>query len=430
MTSRGGVEQQFVPAEQVPEMIRQGAKASAERRKAGVERRADMPVGPARVTGKITEVTAPVKVTPNPSAEITAVANDYNKAHGLPPMEHKPFEVNENLSRKIAAFYDKAEHQPNDPAVQAAYKTFNAETHAQFEHLVKAGYKFTPTENDTPYMNSAEVRDDLAKNKHLSVYNGGEPHELMTPQQNFEFRAVHDTLAEGGAGAEFGHGGEELAYRTHMQMYTPEAQKVAVTETRGQNAAVHFSSKLNNPVDYTYTDKLDRPFSYPQQKATILPEEARHPEGKVRPAGTNALLSKEYAKQIEPGMLTRSGFMDDHGNPIQINGDHFEALKQAGLAPNDSTNSNNILMPHILAKHGLVRLYVDRNSFQPNITLEVGHKPSPELMHSIEMLSRANPRAGVVFDLYDKGQHIKSLEGGNTLEAFKRAVADAYGKSK
>lgn len=214
------------------------------------------------------------RVEPNPHPEIEQVAQSYNKKAGLPPIEHKPFNVDEAKSKEIAKFYDKAQSEPNNPEVKAAYGAMVKETRAQYDHLVANGYKFEPVDTPAPYETVQDLKKDL-DNKTLKVWTGEPPeHGLISPEDNFKFRAVHDTLGHVGAGASFGHSGEELAYRTHLQMYSPEAQKAMATETRGQNAAAHFGESNNAPTTL-YNKNASAVQNFPKQKAMILPERLR-----------------------------------------------------------------------------------------------------------------------------------------------------------
>lgn len=268
----------------------------------GVMRPTEQAQPPVEQTVTPTESTAPTAMTPVPN--IVKVANDYNKKAGLPPIVHTPVAIDEAKSQAIADFYDAAQSNPKNPAVRRAYDKFNSETDAQFKHLVKAGYKFEPTTNSSPYSDAQSMAKDLAENKHLFVWTGGSPqHGLMNDQQNFRFRAVHDTWGHVLPGGTFGHYGEEAAYAAHKQMYSPEAQKAMATETRGQNATVHFSSALKNPKETIYRDTLagdTGDMKFPEQKAIILPEKLRGRRSNVAPVHPNDIAAAERRAAARP----------------------------------------------------------------------------------------------------------------------------------
>jgi hypothetical protein len=85
-------------------------------------------------------------------------------------------------------------------------------------------------------------------------------------QANDIFRIVHDVFGHAKEGNGFGPKGEEQAWRQHMQMFSPDAQKALTTETRGQNSWVNFGPKgaqnRANPSDTVFA----------QQKAGLMPD--------------------------------------------------------------------------------------------------------------------------------------------------------------
>lgn len=179
-----------------------------------------------------------------------------------------------------------------------------------------------------------------------------------------------------------------------------------------------------------------------QESATVSRIEAPEPQRRqgdvqVRPAATNALLKQDYAKEVPTHTLTRSGFIDDDGRVIQINGTHVEALKQAGLLPKDlehlyemSQGGVQQALRESLSNHKLTRVVVDKNSFQPNISVEIAHAPSPKLLDAITQLSKDNPKAGLVYDLHNGSTRTYSKPGENDLSHFLRDVKTVYGSKE
>jgi hypothetical protein len=218
----------------------------------------------------------PVPGGGNPDPKLASLANEYNKTQGLPPVDHAPVMPDEAVSKKLARWYQDVKDDATSPEIKSAYKALSRDIRSQYKFLEDQGYKFEFTSDEQPYTSLEDIRKDLAQKK-LKVYNGGTPiHDLMSPEDNLKFRAVHDTMGHGAGGATFGHHGEEAAYHYHSQMFSPEALKVLAMETRAQNAALHFAPELGNPVGETYADTLsDTKFNYPEQKAAIVPEEFR-----------------------------------------------------------------------------------------------------------------------------------------------------------
>jgi len=199
------------------------------------------------------------------SPELLKLADSYRARAGvtntpLPRIDA----VDPKAGAMMARAYELLKNDPTNPEVQAAYKTFVAETHAQMEALKAAGYTYTFVNQD-PYHNSAEMLTDLRDNHHLDVLSsattGGHP--VMTNSENDEFRAVHDSLGHGVYANQFGPKGEENAYRAHAALYSPTARSVMATETRGQNSWMNFGPKSGVPLP-------QRPFA--EQKAALWPK--------------------------------------------------------------------------------------------------------------------------------------------------------------
>ncbi|HXJ69551.1 MAG TPA: hypothetical protein VNM39_11640, partial [Verrucomicrobiae bacterium] len=130
------------------------------------------------------------------------------------------------------------------------------ETAAQFEHLTKPveqggmGVKVDYVDRaDNPYAqadgstNYDAMRKDIVENKHIYVdkTSPDEANPILTPEQNNQFRAVHDVFGHSVAGNRFDANGEEVAYQHHAQMYSPDAQRALAMETRGQNSELNYS---------------------------------------------------------------------------------------------------------------------------------------------------------------------------------------------
>jgi hypothetical protein len=193
--------------------------------------------------------------------KIIDIANQYNKTHGLAPVEEPEHICGERKARDIAEFYMCAQSLPNDPAVRKAYKALNAEVAEQFHILEQHGYRMFATVIGTTYHSAGAMASEVRQNYRLFVWNGGTPeHGLMSQEQNMRFRFVHDIFGHVMHGLNFGHFGEELAYGAHVQMFSPLAQQALATETRGQNCAYHFGT----PEE-----------SFKTQKAIILPQYMR-----------------------------------------------------------------------------------------------------------------------------------------------------------
>jgi len=195
----------------------------------------------------------------------------------------------------IADAYDAMEHRPNDPDVQAAYKAFNDETLEQFNELRENGLKVTKLKKDQPgYSTAEQMHDDIMNNLHLSYFPSDsgfgtdeKPNEHPMLQgsgiiddegkempMNDIFRIVHDVNGHNlGDLSDFSAEGEQSAFLTHRQQYSPLAQKALFTETAGQAnwGAFNRKSGLNNLRLISQGKHDDIEFA--EQKAGLLPDE-------------------------------------------------------------------------------------------------------------------------------------------------------------
>ena len=173
-------------------------------------------------------------------------------------------ELNTERSKRIAAAFEAMKHEPNNPEVKKAYEAMAKETIDQYQDFLDAGY-VVEINNEEPYANSADMIEDLRKNKRIKIFSteSGFGDDPITPEQRAEnpllatteftdvngqpmlvndlFRAVHDFFGHAELGNSFGPKGEENAWNVHSRMYSPLARRAMTTETRGQNSWVNFS---------------------------------------------------------------------------------------------------------------------------------------------------------------------------------------------
>ncbi len=201
------------------------------------------------------------------NTELYRIANRHSP-YGCVYLES--FDVDVIRSQTIANYYDVAESRPNDELVKRAWKALNMETYQIADKLERCGYRIIPTSRAETYRNVAEMALDAVESRSLRIWTGGVPeHSLMTPGENMRFRFVHDLFGHAMIDAQFGHYGEEQAYRVHYQMYSDLARKALATETRGQNCALHFGRAA------VAVDNNGFGAQFAEQKAFIMPEELR-----------------------------------------------------------------------------------------------------------------------------------------------------------
>lgn len=189
-----------------------------------------------------------------------------------------------------------------DDLRRRAYRQLTLETMKQFNAMpVSMSYH---QHGEGNYPTSKAMAEDVLKNNHLYVYQGGEPHEFLhvvDPETklsaNDMFRAVYDYFGHAAHGTSFGPHGEERAWAAHSALFSPLAQAALSSETRGQNSYVNYSpvnallksrvSRLSEAIANatrhgdteeaqrraTERQKLLDNFQYAKQAAVLLPPE-------------------------------------------------------------------------------------------------------------------------------------------------------------
>ena len=240
-------------------------------------------------------------------AKQSAIARAFELgAKNTPGYKEAVFAAHQRLMPEVV---DAAGAKNYDDLLHASYKRMEKETADQFDAL-PLKYSFHRN-GEGDYPSSREMLHDLHNNKHLFVFQGGEPHEMLNDMDlrtgltgNEKFRAVHDAFGHGILGNTFGPQGEERAWGVHSHMYSPLARLAMSAETRGQNSFVnyshinsqllehvheieaHMAHAMRNKNDDAYAKfakhKADtlKHWQFAPQKALLLPPEMVHPEYK------------------------------------------------------------------------------------------------------------------------------------------------------
>ncbi len=255
-------------------------------------------------------------------------AAGYNAEHGLDPIREGIYvKVDEPRARSIAAEYDKAPAIDRSPETVAAYAALEREVEDQWRYAEdKMGVTFEAwTKEGQPYNDSKAMRDDVAANKHLYFFTGGEPHPNLGKvgqdglSANDKFRAVHDLFGHSAEGYGFGERGEENAWLKHSQMFSPAAQRAMTTETRGQNSWVNFGKQnYNEDGSYKNLPREERP--YATQKVMLLPEWASDWKGVIPKKGVVFAVLKARTGAVYARDFNESQPRDDHGRWSETGG--------------------------------------------------------------------------------------------------------------
>lgn len=280
--------------------------------------------------------------------------------------------INTERAKKIAQAYEQMPHTPNHPETQRAYKALANETADQYNFIRSKGVKFSPMkEGAAPYKNSADLFGDLHQNNHMWYYPSNQgfgsegadssDHPLMQTVQTVDgpmvandvFRAVHDYFGHAKEGHQFGPKGEEAAWQTHMQMYSPEAQRALTSETRGQNSWVNFGPhgehNRANPQKTIYADqKAGLMPTWTMESDTMKKNEKEDVYHAATHGGRHFIFSPEkplYKPDLEMSPEEVVKFLKQKGEDVEETSGKYGALERS-LIVNDPKDVN---MLHNLA---------------------------------------------------------------------------------
>jgi hypothetical protein len=235
-----------------------------------------------------------------PDPQLVAVAEEYARENGIPYKRQAEYvKVDEGRAERIAQAYEDMKHDPQNPKVKEAYENLIKQTIAQYEALVKAGYKFWFIDTNIPsnqeYAQSPfNAMRDVRNNKEMGVFPttdgfgssdidvkdnplmaetkfkwpvGGLDGQMKPVLANDLFRAVHDAFGHGLEGSGFRSRGEENAWQAHIRLFTGSAVGAITSETRGQNSWLNFgpygeTNRTANTEDTVFAD----------QKTGLMPE--------------------------------------------------------------------------------------------------------------------------------------------------------------
>lgn len=247
------------------------------------------------------------------SPEAMRVLREYVKAFDqIAPdffSQSKPTSEQISLQNEIAKAYSEMKMDNlDDPKVRKAYNALIDKILGQYDNVLK-GIEVLPwadqqadgswvTREGQPYKTSADMQKDMRQNKRLYFFtttpetfgssgNIVDSHPMLQDSgrktsngydllNNDILRAVHDAIAHGAFGVQFGPTGEEAAWRAHMATISdPWARWALTTETRGQNSWVNYRDEMlkapGTPKvkgDEGYVPPADRPFA--DQKTGLL----------------------------------------------------------------------------------------------------------------------------------------------------------------
>ena len=186
-----------------------------------------------------------------PLPEVQDASNRYRQQTGFAGPGARDFShvvVDPVVAQHVAKLYAAAPHE--DLAALPSFRAMREEVMRQHDFMTSPrGLGLThevvhhdPYQTSSGAPNSVAMMRDVHENKtikSMATATTGE-HPFFTNDENDAFRAVHDVFGHAGTGRNFQADGEEAAYRSHRQMFSPLARHAMTTETRGQNSANNF----------------------------------------------------------------------------------------------------------------------------------------------------------------------------------------------
>lgn len=120
-----------------------------------------------------------------------------------------------------------------DPAAVPSWRALAKHTEHMFRQLLsRIRVDFVP--QDVYAGNFDAMVSDIKSNRRLAVWTGESKHDVWTPEQNWQFRAVHDYMTHFSGEHSFSLRGEMSAYNRHVKILPPEARPALFTEVVGQ----------------------------------------------------------------------------------------------------------------------------------------------------------------------------------------------------
>jgi hypothetical protein len=433
---------------------------------------------PLRPFGEIADVIG------NPDTnKVLQHANAYLKESGMAPLERPDMPesslrkqsaigrtyqlaAEEPEAYKLAIFDAYKEQHPElveesgaknyDELRAASYAKMAKETSAQFDKL-PIDFSFYKN-GEGAYKNSRDMLSDLHGNDHLTVFQGGDPHDFLNQidpetglNENEKFRAVHDAFGHGVYANPFGSQGEEIAWGTHQQMYSPLAKPAMTSETRGQNSFVNYTpvnadlkeavfqieNRIANAKQYGWKSSIPEleqklaeqyaRFNYAPNKGVLLPPEFMDPAYKggmpdyvaklIKPEGgmSSPMTHFSHASDLteldpdrygtgiagdEAGRLNAPGAVKPRsyfylGEPDKVTPELMLGENKAQLGSHAYTAQGEHLYDMTADPQGLVKLARASNRNSPLSNFNPGSVNQASMANDVERLAKEYGYSGV-----------------------------------
>jgi len=183
----------------------------------------------------------------------------------------------QNYDQLMKAVYEQMAKETGQQfkAIPHKIRMYGEDEAAQMDYLARAGRL-----NQKP---AEFIRERLSQGKPFNIFKDtGNKHDYLEKidpvtgmNENEQFRAVHDYFGHLGTQKPntFGPKGEENAWLSHRQMYSPLAEPAMTSETRGANSFVNYVDPKNLALRKQGLPTTE----YAKNKPVLLPAEASDP---------------------------------------------------------------------------------------------------------------------------------------------------------
>lgn len=133
------------------------------------------------------------------------------------------------------------------PDIVYSWKILAAHNARMFQQIQsRIRIEFVPKDPYTggPIDAAERMMHDIRVNRRLQVWTGASEHGVWTPQENWQFRAVHDYMTHFAGRHAFTLRGEMSAYNRHIKTLPPGARPALFTEVVGQVCTQIFTGKF------------------------------------------------------------------------------------------------------------------------------------------------------------------------------------------
>lgn len=173
--------------------------------------------------------------------------------------------------------------RPTSEEIAAWHKL--AAENAAHANYIRQHLNVQVTDEDEPYPDAHTMINDIKQNRNFVVSRANSEHPIWTPEQNVDFRTVHDVFGHAASGGDFGWDGENHACSTHHALSSPEAAKALTTECLGQTGwAIHnggFGDQHIGFMPVTHSRLLQSNQGAPPATREQLMQMALTPRGRV-----------------------------------------------------------------------------------------------------------------------------------------------------